>query len=108
MGESVTVVLQGDQTIQHAEESAARLAEMVAATVVGESCAVSIDRESDIDLSLVQTLISGWRTAAQREVGFELEEPLPDHLRRALLLVGALQPGEDRVDPDRLVRSRER
>jgi anti-anti-sigma regulatory factor len=92
--------LQGDLTVSEAE--VIRQQVFSAIKNADQNLTLIIAEDADYDFSLLQTLVSAFKTCHMFNVQLKLQEPLGDKIRQGLLCTGLLQPNELNLNAKRM------
>jgi len=92
--------LQGDLTVSEAEIVRQKI--FSAMTNADKFLTLSIAADADYDFSLLQTLVSAFKTCHMFNVQLKLQEPLGEKIRQGLLCSGLLQPNELNLNAKRM------
>jgi anti-anti-sigma regulatory factor len=98
--------LEGDLTIINAVAVHQQLLQALEQQRAGEPLQLAVAEDADLDLSLLQLLVSTLRTARKRQIEVTMASPMPEQLERSLRLVGLMQPGEAELDQERIGKNR--
>jgi anti-anti-sigma regulatory factor len=92
--------LQGDLMVSEAE--VVRQQVFSAIKNADQNLTLIIAEDADYDFSLLQTLVSAFKTCHMFNVQLKLQEPLGDKIRQGLLCTGLLQPNELNLNAKRM------
>ena len=105
--ESGALRLGGDLTIANAMSVRQKMMDWMESQEGGQELSqVVVADDAEIDLSLIQLLVSLWKSAREKGVALQLAMPAPEMVERSLRLVGLLQPNEQQIDSDRMGKVR--
>lgn len=84
--------LEGNLTVSEAE----RVKQLIFSAMqsADQELVISIAKDAVYDFSLLQTLVSAFKSCTMLNVELKLQEPLSSGLRQSLLSMGLIQPDE--------------